>query len=291
MKMSKMMAGVMAISAPAVFAANVAETTFNSGLTVDSGTISGSAPLGVAVCEGVRNAMQRGKYDASDICHPLNPNHAAFGDSRTCMPSLSSAELVALQNGTLANAVNLTTDKAEGGSFNLGAHLTAEGQTAANTSIVKTAASPGADDAVGGYAGGAGCVLPGGWTGSPAADVAAAAAALDSACAVTGKKGRMNVSVLPVSENADVSANYRFIKLDGVAPTLAEHLEGDYNLIFNAIGTVSATPTFNQPFGITGGAAWATPGLATAGDPPAKQNGGQGSNCFQPSTSGGASVL
>ena len=277
MKMTKMMAGVMAVTAPAVFAQNVAESTFNTGLTVDNGTIAATAPLGVVACTRTRNAMQAMQFVPGSVCDPANTaGHAVFGDSKTCMPSLSTPELNALTRGQIGSTTAITgTYNASNGGNTLRDHLQDNGVPTTQANLVRVNTTAGASDAVGGYAGAAGCVLSGSWP-SGATSVADLVSDMETQCNnAKSAKRRGALGIMPISEQSD---HFRFLKLDGVAPTLAEHLEGDYNMVINAIGTVTATPTFVHGFGVTGGAAWAP----TAGNATAKHNAAAGDFCFQP---------
>lgn len=191
--------------------------------------IVGSAPVGIAVSTNVRDAMQALVFGAGSAC--------IGNDSKTCMPSISTPEFNAIVTGATAawtsvNTANGTVAGTNGvPNFMKLCGLDASAQTAAQAAINKASA----------------CVVPTSST-SEGDSIAAVEACL---VGTTGKGATSSIGVLPVTTVAN--ADYAFVKLDGVAPTLDEHIAGNYNLIMNVAGT-AAFATANQGFGVAGGA-------------------------------------
>ena len=254
-KLSLAIAVVAASSGSALVLADAGCTAVAGGSAscendANGAPVVGSAPVGIAVSTNVRDAMQELVFGAGSACIGNN--------SKTCMPSISTPEFNAFLTGSTSSwgQVN-TANGTVGGTNGVPAGATglrvcgfdAAAQTAAQAAINK----------------GGACVVPTIST-SEGDSIAAVEACL---VATSGKGAKSSIGVLPVTTVAN--ANYAFIKLDGVAPTLDEHIAGNYNLIMNVAGT-AAFETANQGFGIAGGA---TTGLGV----PVKAISGIGEGC------------
>jgi len=71
--------------------------------------------FGVAVSLKLRNALQAAQFSASNRCHPSHANYSAAAETAACMPSLSSAQLASIFTGKLTSWKQLRV----GGSANL----------------------------------------------------------------------------------------------------------------------------------------------------------------------------
>lgn len=71
--------------------------------------------FGIAVGVKLRNALQAAQFKATTVCHPNNAKYAANAESAKCMPTLSSGQLASIFTGKLTSWKQLRV----GGSNNL----------------------------------------------------------------------------------------------------------------------------------------------------------------------------
>lgn len=258
---------------------NVVDFENNSSLQVSA---LGSLMFGIVVSDPFYAALQHSQFFGDDTCDPaIYSNDAASFDasasseSLECMPSLSRAEIASLLSGQIASATSIGTRvtsiygtdyaslydlaygnwfaSSDGGTINLclrnqgsGTHaVTMQYFLRSNCGAVDTrlvAARECDNDASGDDCG----VIVGN---SGSSDLAACLTAKADA-------GKWAVGYQSLEKNAnqnDSNGNdYRFVKVDGVAPNLENFLKGDYKEFGNVtaqyrgVGTWSASNGFDN---------------------------------------------
>lgn len=282
---SLMVASIAAISSGLVVAGPYSGDL--AGFDNDTGTFAGSTAIAIGVTTQVRDAMQSSQFGAGDACIGNN--------SKTCMPSISSAELRAMTLGRLNDMAVWVAENENGTATCNAAALegslyehsrceiltTASGNRTNNRNFrtafpaeVKAALdefSSAGDcgqlaangDVVNSYDGNgaiAGMAASLAATTSTSADVAAGFAAVSNRNAITA---------IPVTEinGSNGSTGLGFVKLDGHAPDLLEFMTGNYPLGQNIHGVGALPADETVAFGTVGV-------LAPSGSTPHHVNGG-----------------
>ena len=237
---------IVAATAAVVFAGNVAAQAISgSSLNEKSGgSYLGALPVGIVANPGLRDALQALQLDASCV----------GDDTKACMPSVSTVELASLLQG------------------GFGQNWTTYGLDVFGTTAVGSAAvcgTIGGDEAtrVGARHIGIGCT-----TANPDAAFNGVAGLLglpqsNTVSCLTGAEGAGAGAIgFATADSAD--ASYRFIKLDGQSPDLANFIAGNYAMFADIHGGSLTGATTAQPFGETGAvAASANPPMhASAGN-------------------------
>ena len=233
MKLNKMITAVAAV----VFAGNVAAQATNGSSLNESGGGSylGALPVGIVANTALRDALQAAQLDS--VC--------VGNDSKTCMPSISTVELSSLMQGGFGQGWTNYQITAFGsgavGSAAVCGTIAGDEATrvaARHVGIGCTTANP-----EGGFNGVAGLL------GLPQASTANCLAGAQAAGA-----GAIGFAT------AD-TAGYKFIKLDGEAPDLANFANGNYAMFADVHGGSLTGAVTAQPFGNTGA-------VAAAANPP-----------------------
>ena len=238
---------IIAATAAVVFAGNVAaQATSGSGLTADTaGAYLGALPVGIVANPALRNALQAAQLDA--VC--------VGNDSKTCMPSISTIELTSIMQGTFGQ---------EWGAYG----ITAFG-TGALANAVVCGTLTGGDQAtlVAARHIGMGCntANPEGLFNTIAGGVFALPQHNVSACLGAGEGASAGGIGFAGADIQD--ANFRFLKLDGQSPDLANFNAGNYAMFGDIHGGSLTGNTTAQPFGDTGA-------VPAANNPPFHSAGG-----------------
>ena len=220
---------IIAATAAVVFAGNVAaQATSGSNLTADAGgTYLGALAVGVVANPALRDALQAAQLDA--VC--------VGNDSKTCMPSISTIEMSSVMQGAFGD---------EWGGYG----ITAFGTGAlASTAVCGDLADQ--STLVAARHVGLGCN-----TANPAAAFNGVAGLLgltqsDRNLCLTQVEGAGAGAIAFAS--ADLAdASYRFLKLDGQSPDLANFNAGNYAMFGDIHGGSLTGATTAQPFGDTG---------------------------------------
>ena len=224
---------IVAATAAVVFAGNVAaQATSGSSLNEASGgSYLGALPVGIVANPGLRDALQALQLDAS--CVGL--------DTKACMPSISTVELASIMQG------------------GFGQNWTTYGLDVFGTTAVGSAAICGtiADDEatrVGARHVGIGCT-----TANPDAQFNGVAGLLglpqgNTVGCLTGAEGA-GAGAIGFATADSANASYRFVKLDGQSPDLANFIAGNYAMFADVHGGSLTGSTTAQPFGDTGAVA------------------------------------
>jgi hypothetical protein len=208
--------------------------------------------FGVVVTTKLREALQQAQFPATSVCNPTNAGHtAAVRETAACMPSLDSAQIASIFTGKLSAWSQLKI----GAAGDLFASATAPGikPTSARLHVCSRTNGSGTKAQFGVKFLGYPC------TGSvgtaPKADTGTLAEAiaqtqvhqlgsggqltecmteLDSGVNTVGTAFnntygfRWAIGIQGTENNANLSSAYRFIKVDGVEPTLANVANGKY---------------------------------------------------------------
>lgn len=224
---------IVAATAAVVFAGNVAaQATSGSSLNeVSGGSYIGALPVGIVANPGLRDALQALQLDASCV----------GDDTKSCMPSISTVELASILQGGFGQEWNTYGVSVFGtGAIASAAVCGTIGSdeatrvAARHVGIGCTTANP--DAAFNGVAG---------QLGLPQANTISCLAGAEGFGA--GGIG------FATADSAD--ANYRFIKLDGQSPDLANFIAGNYAMFADVHGGSLTGNTTTQPFGETGAVA------------------------------------
>ena len=224
---------IVAATAAVVFAGNVAaQATSGSSLNeVSGGSYIGALPVGIVANPGLRDALQALQLDASCV----------GDDTKSCMPSISTVELASILQGGFGQEWNTYGVSVFGtGAIASAAVCGTIGSdeatrvAARHVGIGCTTANP--DAAFNGVAG---------QLGLPQANTISCLAGAEGFGA--GGIG------FATADSAD--ANYRFIKLDGQSPDLANFIAGNYAMFADVHGGSLTDVTTAQPFGETGAVA------------------------------------
>jgi hypothetical protein len=239
---------IIAATAAIVFAGNVAaQATSGSSLNEASGgTYIGALPVGIVANPLLRDTLQAIQLDASCV----------GSNAKACMPSISTIELASILQGgfgetwnnygisTFGDAANALASAAVCGTIDSDE---ATRVAARHVGIGCTDANPNA--AFNGVAG----LLT-----LPQANTVSCLTAVEQFSA--GAIG------FATADSADTS--YRFVKLDGESPDLANFIAGNYAMFADVHGGSLTGNTTTQPFGETGAVAAASnpPMHASAGN-------------------------
>lgn len=228
MKLSK----ILVATAAAVLASNVsAQATSGSNLNEKAGgTYLGALPVGIVANPLLRDALQGAQLDPSCVGN----------DSKTCMPSISTIELSSIMQaqfgvewgnnyGLIAFGTGSTASPVVCG----GIADQASRVAARHVGLGCTTANP---DAA--YNGIAGLFAIGG----------------DAAACLTSTEGFGAGGIAFVTADQQDPA-YRFVKLDGEAPDLANFVAGNYAMFADVHGGSLTGVETAQPFGNTGAVA------------------------------------
>ena len=237
---------IVAAAAAVVFAGNVAaQATSGSSLNeINGGSYLGALPVGIVANPGLRDALQALQLDASCV----------GDDTKACMPSISTVELASIMQGGFGQ--NWTTYGLDVfGSTAVGSAAicgTIDGDQATRVAarhigLGCTTANP--DAAFNGVAGLLG--LPQG----------------NTVNCLTGAQGA-GAGAIGFASADSTSSSYKFVKLDGQSPDLANFIAGNYAMFADVHGGSLTGNTTAQPFGETGAvAASANPPMhASAGN-------------------------
>ena len=230
---------IIAAAAAVVFAGNVAaQATSGSSLNeTNGGSYLGALPVGIVANPALRDALQALQLDASCVGN----------DTKACMPSVSTVELASIiQGGFGQNWTTYGLDVFGAGPVGSAAVCgTIDGDEAARVAarhvgIGCTTANP--DAAFNGVAGLLG--LPQG----------------NTVGCLTGAEGA-GAGAIGFATADSSNASYRFVKLDGQSPDLANFIAGNYAMFADVHGGSLTGATTSQPFGETGA-------VASASNPP-----------------------
>jgi len=224
---------IVAATAAVVFAGNVAaQATSGSSLNETSGgSYLGALPIGIVVNPSLRDALQLLQLDSS--CEGV--------DTKACMPSISTVELASILQGGFGQ---------EWSTYGVSIY---EPGAVASAAVCGTIAG---DEAtrVGARHVGIGCT-----TANPDAQFNGVAGLLglpqgNTISCLAGAQGAGAGAIgFATADSAD--ASYRFIKLDGQSPDLANFIAGNYAMFADVHGGSLTDATTAQPFGETGAVA------------------------------------
>lgn len=209
---------------------------------------------GIPVNTNLRNALQAVQFPSSSACNPANAGYGANAETQACMPSLTPAEIRTLFVGGLKNWGSfLVTDPSNptGPKIPLANHpaVVALGTAPADQKVQICRRTPGS-----GTQASFGMVFlnapcdpnaqpplasPGNaFTGPVVAENAGGTdlgRCLDDFNNGTNNSGqnsslthRWAIGLQFTTENVDLSKDYRYVKIDGIAPTIQNVAAGDY---------------------------------------------------------------
>lgn len=236
---------LLVATAAVVFAGNVAaQATSGSSLNESGGgSYIGALPVGIVANPALRDALQALQLDAACVGN----------DSKTCMPSISTVELSSILQGGFGQEWNTYGVSAFGAGAVASAAVcgTIAGDEATRVGARHIGVGCTAANPEGGFNGVAGLL------GLPQANTVGC---------LTGAEGAGAGAIgFATADSAD--ASYRFVKLDGEAPDLANFIAGNYAMFADVHGGSLTGATTAQPFGTTGA-------VASASNPPMHQSAG-----------------
>jgi hypothetical protein len=206
--------------------------------------------FGIVVTTKLREALQQAQFPATSACNPTNAGHAAARELAACMPSLDSAQIASIFTGKLSNWQQLTI-----GAGNLFTSATAPGIRPASARLHVCSRTNGSGTKAQFGVKFLGYPCNGAIATPPKADTGALAEAiaqtqvhqmasgsqlaeclteLDTGVNTVGTAFnntygfRWAIGIQGTENNANLSSAYRFIKVDGVEPTLANVVNGKY---------------------------------------------------------------
>ena len=206
--------------------------------------------FGIIATVQLREALQQAQFPATSACNPTNAGHAAARETAACMPSLNSAQIASIFTGKLVSWSQLKV----GAASDLFAAATAPGIKPANARIHVcrrvNGSGTGAQFGVKflNYPCNTVATPPKPDTGALAETVAQTQvhqmstsgqvnecmSELDGGVNTIGTSFnntygfRWAIGIQGAENNATLSSAYRFIKVDGVEPTLANVVSGKY---------------------------------------------------------------
>jgi hypothetical protein len=219
---------IVAATAAIVFAGNVAaQATANSSLNESGGgDYLGALPVGIVANPLLRDALQGLQLDASCVGE----------DTKACMPSISTIELASLMQNAFGD---------EWGNYQVDAFGTGQLASAVVCGALTDEATRVAARHVG-----IGCTASnpeGGFTSVASTFQFAADAASCLNTVTTFTAGGIGFATADSQ-----SAAYKFIKLDGESPDLANFIAGNYAMFADVHGGSLTGNNTAQPFGDTG---------------------------------------
>jgi len=231
---------LVAATAAVIFAGNVAaQATSGSSLNSSGGgTYIGALPVGVVVNPMLRNALQALQLDSA--CYEQ--------DTKACMPSISTIELASIIQGGFGQ---------KWGNYGVEAFGTGTYSTAA---VCGTIAGDEATRVAARHVG-VGCSTANPETAFNGVGAAFNLAQLSIAACMGGIEGAGAGAIGFVSADTPDNSAYKFVKLDGQSPDLANFASGNFALFADLHGgSLTGTET-THPFGVTGA-------IAAAANPP-----------------------
>lgn len=241
---------IVAATAAVVFAGNVAaQATSGSSLNSSGGgNYIGALPVGVVVNPSLRDALQGLQLDSACIGE----------DTKACMPSISTIELASIiQGGFGEKWGNYGVVDFGDGDFSTAVVC---GTIAGNEAVRVAARHVGV-----------GCS-----TANPEAAFNAVGAAfqldqLPTADCMTGIENAVAGAVGFVTADTAPNSAYKFVKLDGQSPDLANFASGNYAMFADLHGGSLTGAETTHPFGTTGA-------IAAASNPPMHASSGNYNN-------------
>lgn len=242
---------LVAATAAVVLSANVAaQATSGSSLNESGGgAYLGALAVGVVANPILRDALQAAQLDAACVGN----------DSKTCMPSISSVEL---------NSVMQSGFGEEWGHFNIDAFGPIGTGAFASSAVCGTIATDESTRVASRHVG-MGCND----ANSEALfnniiNIALGAGAQSNTATCMGTAQGLAVGAIGFASADTQDASYRFVKLDGESPDLANFIAGNYAMFADVHGGSLTGATTAQPFGTTGAVAAASnpPMHASAGN-------------------------
>lgn len=237
MNMKKLLIATAAL----VIGSNVAaQATSGSSLNeIGGGTYLGALPVGIVANPLLRDTLQALQLDPACVGN----------DSKTCMPSISTVELASVLQGGFGQTWN-----------NYG--VTAFGSSSSPAASAAVCGTIAGDEAtrVGARHVGIGCT-----NANPDAQFNGVAGLLslpqsNTVACLTGAEGA-GAGAIGFATADSQNAAYRFVKLDGEAPDLANFIAGNYAMFADVHGGSLTGAETAQPFGNTGA-------VAAANNPP-----------------------
>ena len=212
--------------------------------------------FGVPVSKNFRDALQAAQFPVSDACHPQNGGHTQqVAESEACMPSLTKAQIASIFNGGILpvgrlsdiNGVQLAAPSGGlGGAVNVCRRKAGSGTLASfNAYFLNVGCAPGVATMVNGADGDA--LLPAisnrvmeyGSTGRIFGCLNANHDANRYAIGVASMENRpgsaysgaVNPAIAPFDNDTN---NWRWIKVQGYAPTLLNTVQAKYDFAYEA---------------------------------------------------------
>jgi hypothetical protein len=207
--------------------------------------------FGIVVSTHLRNALQEAQFAKTSSCNPKNANYtSATAESGACMPSLDSAQIASIFTGSLSSWTQLKISN----NSNLYANTTIAANKAddARIHICRRVSGSGTQAQLGSKFMNYPCTTAGT---KPAVDTGALPEAIEQAqvhamsssgsmseCLSELDQGgnsvgtsfnniygfRWAIGMQGTEVNADRASQFRFVKIDGVAPTLINVANGKY---------------------------------------------------------------
>lgn len=229
---------------PAVLPADIGKMNIKSAV---------AQTFGIVVTTSLREALQQAQFPASNKCNPTNAGHtAAVRESAACQPTLDSAQLASIFTGKLTSWTQLKINAAG----NLYANATAAGiqppqsriHICRRTNGSGTGAQFGVKFLNYPCAGAAVATAPKADTGAlpegvaqtqvhqmgSSGQLAECMSELEAGVNTVGTAFnntygfRWAIGIQGTENNAGLTSGYRFIKVDGIAPTLQNVVNGKY---------------------------------------------------------------
>jgi len=224
--------------------------------------VRGAAALvfGIPVTTTLRDALQVAQFGEASNCvtdkyDPTVDNRGAAAESEACMPTLSKQQVASIMSGSIQkwnsfkfNGVGLTdlirgsgtaaisslapgfSDGTPFDAVHICRRVNGSGtQAQMNAKFMNYPCADGADqpEATGNFDNGPVVVLNSG-----SGDVTDCLNAFNDGVTIAGQNSFLDkmwaVGIQSTEKNADLADNFRFIKIDGVAPTLANAVNGSY---------------------------------------------------------------
>lgn len=233
MKLKKLIVATAAV----VVASQVSAQSYTGSLSaaIPGGPYAGAQAVGIVANPLLRDALQAAQLDAACVGN----------DSKTCMPSISTIELGSLLSAGFGNE------------WGADYGITAFGVGSAASPVVceiSGTAGPISDAArVGARHVGYGCVDSNPDLFLNELSVTFGIGGSLASC-MTTIENTFAAGAIGFASADTVDASYRFVKLDGESPDLANFIAGNYAMFGDVHGTLTGATTA-QPFGTTGAVA------------------------------------
>lgn len=212
-------------------------TPFNASVGFHSVAATGALLFNTPVTLALRNVLQGNQYATTSVCHPSNAAYLANAETEACMPSLTRAEINSILTGRIvgwnqlldAAGAALDTDPNApvvpiAGAVQICRRVPGSGTQATINAIISSYPCDAnlADNSLD-------VVLPR----VPGGSVVGNSGSSDVDNCLHNFNATANpyaIGILSLERNTGNARNWRYIKIDGAAPTLRNVHAGDYSV-------------------------------------------------------------